>query len=75
MRKNPLHITYNDLIEETESRLKWMQESYPSKIIAGGISSITAQRKMEVQKTLLRLLKKAKREPQLDLFQAFEKVR
>ena len=73
--KSPLNVTYNDLIEAAENRLAWMESEYPKKVIAGAMNERTARHNIAVQKTLVRLLKKCKREKQGDLFAAFEKMR
>lgn len=73
--KSPLNVTYNDLIEAAENRLAWMQSEYPKKVEARQMNEWAATHNLEVQKTLVRLLKKAKREKQTDLFAAFESMR
>ena len=73
--KSPLNVTYNDLIEAAENRLAWMQSEYDKRLSAGLIKSRSAAHSLEVQKTLVRLLKKCKREKQGDLFAVFESMR
>lgn len=71
--KSPLSISYNDLINEAKERLHWMEANYPAMVIQRKIRGDTARHKIECQKKILWLLMKSKKDPQLDLFQTFEK--
>lgn len=62
MNKNPLTISYTDLIRASESRLNWMQKTYPGRVIAGTMTGDGAVRKVEEERTLLRILKRLKEE-------------
>jgi len=73
--KNPLSISYQDLIDQAEARLKWMEGKYPALKESKQISDWTATHNIECQRTLVKLLKKFKREPQMNLFAAFEKMK
>jgi hypothetical protein len=73
--KSPLTIGYNDLIKEQERILAQMEASYPLLVSSGQIASFTARKRIECAKTLIRLLRKHKREPQGDLFQMMEKLK
>lgn len=75
MRKNPLNISFDDLIEAASKRLEWMESEYPSKLIVGQITQWTATHNLECQKTLVRLLKRCKRKKQMDLFEEFKSMK
>lgn len=72
--KNPLHITYNDLLKEQEDRLKYMEKDYPVKVLQGSMTSWSATRKLEMQRRLVKMLKKYVKNPQLDLFELFSQT-
>jgi len=72
--KNPLHITYNDLLKEQEDRLKYMEKDYPVKVLQGSMTSWSATRKLEIQRRLVKMLKKYVKNQQLDLFELFSQT-
>lgn len=74
MAKSPLDITYNDLIKLQELRLEWMEKEYPKMIIAMKIKRDTANHNLECQRVLVRMLKKHKKNPQLNLNDEFDKI-
>jgi len=75
MLKPPQAISYDDLIDAAEVRLKWMESAYPGKVLSGEMKSYTATHNLECQRATVKLLKKFKREPQLDLFTEFTKMK
>ena len=75
MKKDPFHITYDDLIEWVKNSRKYMEQTYPRKKIEGRISDYTATKNMEITKRLITMLTKAKKDPQLDLYQLFENTK
>jgi len=71
--KNPHSVSYDDLIESTQRRVEWMEANYPRMRQEKTISEWTATHNLAVEKAKLKLFKKFKREPQIDLFNAFNK--
>lgn len=71
--KNPHNVSYDDLIESTQRRVEWMEANYPKMKLQLQISEWTATHNLAVEKAKLKLLRKFKREPQIDLFKAFNK--
>lgn len=65
--KDPHIVNYKDLISETERQVAWMKKFYPVMVSRGEMHSYTAQRRLAVQQTILRLLKKHDRNRQLNL--------
>jgi hypothetical protein len=57
--------------------MTWLSSArtYKGKVLAGGMTSWTATHNMEAEKVLLKLLKKCKKDPQIDLFKEFEKLK
>lgn len=70
--KNPLYVSYNELIQEQERQLVYWQNVAAGKVLCGEMTSWTRQHRLECCTVLLRLLKKAKRDPQLNLNEAFD---
>ena len=60
------------LIEQAESRLEWMEKNYP---LNTTMKPWTKTHNLECQRTLVRLLKKCKREKQTNMFEAFENMK
>lgn len=65
--QSPFRVTYDDLITVSENRLKWLSTANK-----GGW---TVQHEIQVQKKLIALLKKFKKDPQIDLFEEFKKTK
>lgn len=66
-----MKLTYQDLIKENQSRLEYMEKDYRRRVIEGSMTVSSADRKIELQKRLVRLLKKYSPERQIDLFKEF----
>jgi hypothetical protein len=75
MSRNPLHITYTDLVKDATERLTYMEREYRIRVNQGSMTSWTATRKIEMQKRLVRLLKKYEQNQQIDLFVELEKMK
>lgn len=73
--KDPYHVSYDDLIESTENRIKWMEANYPKMKLLNTIKEWTATHNIAVEKAKLKLFKKFKREPQMDLFTEHQKAK
>lgn len=73
MTKNPLIVSFQDLVDQAQAQLRFMEHAFPARVAEGSMSGWTATHKIAVQKQLVKLLRKAKKEPQLDLFNEFEK--
>lgn len=73
--KSPLQISYQDLINSQESRVRWMEKNFPVMKIRGSITANKADHELECGRVMLRLLKKYQRERQGDLFETFEKMK
>lgn len=71
--KSPLDISYNDLIKEAERELQLMDQKYPALVSQGSLSAWTANHRIAAKKALVRLLKRHKKDPQLNLNDLFEK--
>ena len=69
---NRSSISYNDLVEEQERLVNFMEQTYPGRVTAGSLSASVANHRLECGRTLLRLLKKCKPRQQNDLFAIFE---
>ena len=72
--KNPYSVSYDDLIESTQQRLKWMEDNYPRMKMEGRIKDWVATHNIEIEKVKLKLFRKFKKEPQADLFNEFKKM-
>lgn len=64
---SPNQVTYDDLIAFSEERLR--------RLIAQRGSGWHYQHEVEVQKKMVMLFKKFKKDPQTDLFKEFEKLK
>lgn len=64
---SPFQVTYDDLVAVAEERLKWLSVNRRS-----GWGS---QHELAVQEKLVKLLKKFKKDPQIDLFDEFKKLK
>ena len=60
MIKDPLRVTYNDMIADTEEKLKWMKRVFPGRVIAGKMSQWHATHRIEMEKTKLRIFQALK---------------
>jgi len=69
---SPLAVGYDDLIRSTEKSLTWMKTTYPRRILERSISAWEAQHNIAVEEAKLRLFKKFKKDPQIDLFKAHQ---
>jgi len=65
-------IGYSDLIEEQQRLVTFMEQTYPGRVSAGSLTHQVAALRLECGRTLLRMLKKAQRTKQHDLFAIFE---
>jgi hypothetical protein len=64
---SPFHVSYDDLVASAEERLRWlMLNRKPGWKYTHDI---------EVQKKMVALLKKFKKDPQINLFDEFEKLK
>lgn len=72
--KSPYQISYDDLIDCVEARLQWMIKVYPEKVRAGLLKDWKAQHSIACERRILKLLKRHKKDPQLDLFRASESM-
>lgn len=70
---NPLQVDYKDLIESCERALAYMEANYPGKVLAGTMKSWAAQHAIAVEKAKLKLFRKFKKEPSIDLADQHEK--
>jgi len=52
-----------------------MEKVYPGKVLSKEMNEWTATHNITCQRTTVKLLKKFKREPQLDLFNEFTKMK
>jgi hypothetical protein len=75
MKSNPHIITFNDLIHDVKDRLEWMEKFYPARIQQGYIQERHARRNIQIQKRILKLLNKYRRNPQLDLFEVYQHIK
>lgn len=73
--KNPHIVSYDDLIESTQQRIVWMEANYDRMKMEGKISDWTATHNLAIEKAKLKLFRKFKREPQIDLFKEHEKLK
>lgn len=64
---SPFQVSYDDLITVAEARLKWLKYAKN-----GGW---TVQHEIAVQEKMVQLLKKFRKDPQIDLFEEFKKVK
>lgn len=69
--KSPFHITYQDLIDSTESRLAYLEKVSPRLVAEGRMKDLTARKAIEIEKVKLKLFRKFKKDPQIDLFEEF----
>lgn len=58
--KDPLRVTYSDMITDTESQLKWMQKEFPKRVTAGTMTSWAATHRIEMEKTKLKVFRALK---------------
>lgn len=73
--KNPFYVSYNELIQEQERMLVYLQSACQGKVLCGQMTSWTLQQRTECCKVLIRLLKKARKDPQLNLNDEFDKMK
>lgn len=71
---SPSRVDYDDLIEVPERLLASMKKSYPGMVLQNKLSSWTAHHNIAAMEKVLALMKKYKRNPQIDLFQEFAKL-
>jgi hypothetical protein len=71
--KSALTISYNDLIKHAEAQVAWMEKKYPGMKLSGAITAFNADHRLECARTIVRLLKKQKNNPQLSLDELFYK--
>ena len=72
--KSPFNITYSDLIKEEEQQLANMKARFPSLVRTGQMNDWVAKRKIALQEQLVKMLKKHRKDPQLNLNDLFDKV-
>lgn len=75
MTRDPFHITYNDLVAFIEGKVRYMEKNYPRMKTEGSITTWTANHNIACAKILLSMLRKHKKDPQLNLYDLFEKAR
>lgn len=75
MSRSPFHITYNDLIEHAEHTLRRLEMNNPRLVLQGNLSSHASQKGIEAQRRIVALLKRYKKDPQMDLFAQHEKLK
>lgn len=73
--KNHLNISYQDLIVDQERQLKFMKETYPGRVLAGSLTAKVSGHRIACAEALLKMLKKHKKDPQLNLNDAFDRLR
>jgi hypothetical protein len=73
-RFNPISVNYKDLVKYQEDQIRWMEKALPAMKLTGKISANAADHKLECARTILRLLKKYDRNPQLNLQDEFAKM-
>jgi hypothetical protein len=76
--RSPLDVTYNDMILEQQRSVAFMQKNYPIRVKDGSMHHYTAQHRIAVAQTVLRLLRKGKKNKQLpleDLFDVMPKIK
>jgi hypothetical protein len=73
-RKNPLNPSLGDLIVEQNRLVGVMKNTYPGKIVNHLMTPLCAQHRIACAETILRLLKKAKKDPQTNLIAEIEKA-
>jgi hypothetical protein len=60
MSKTTVVIYHSDLIEASNERLKWMEKEYGERVAKHKMPEEKAQRAIQIQKRILRILKKYK---------------
>lgn len=65
--RSPFQVTYDDLVETAEARLKWLKHS--------GKVGWHITHEIAVQEKMIQLFKKFKKDPQVNLFDEFEKMK
>lgn len=58
--KDPLRVTYNDLIADAEWELKRMKKTFPGLVISGRMSAWSATHLIEKEKTKVKIFKALK---------------
>lgn len=66
-KSSPFQVTYDDMIEATETRIRSLEKRQ-----LAGYYSWSLTHEIAVQKQILALMKKFKKDPQIDLFKQFE---
>lgn len=56
MIKNPVIVTYDDMLQQARRRLQYMQKVYPVKVLEGGMTSYSSTRQIAVQKAIVTFL-------------------
>lgn len=74
MMRNPLHITYRDLLKEQMERLTYMERDYRRRVTEGSMTAYMADRKIEMQKRLVKLLQRFEQNQQINLFAEYQKM-
>ncbi len=58
--KDPLRVTYQDMINDCEQTLKWMQKTFPGRVASGKMNEWHATHRIEMEKTKLKVFKALK---------------
>jgi hypothetical protein len=71
-RKSPLTVEYDDIIHDLERRRAQAELYYPGLVTTGKMSNWTARHRISVLDVTIRIFKKHKKNPQLNLNDIFE---
>lgn len=71
-RKDPLAVSYDDTVTEAKRQLDWMEKNYPSFVSRGILNWWVARNRIAIQTQIVAMLKKQKRDPQLNLNAIFD---
>lgn len=58
--KDPLRVTYSDLIADTEHKLKQYEKDFPKRVAAGTMNPDRKTHRIEMEKTKLKIFKALK---------------
>lgn len=72
--KSPLSFTYQDIVREAEFELARMEKDFPALVQQQRMPDTIARRKIEMKRTLVKMLKKQGKYRQLTLGECFEQI-
>lgn len=75
MAKSAFDISYVDLIKEHAHILQSIKKHYPERVRQGTMNEFVARKKIHMQETLLKMLKKHQKNPQLNLEDLFNQLK